>query len=141
MNADAQAVSRDSVAVTDASRLVASPRAPTAFQKTGVSVEVAECGHCSIATRVTQPTTGPNSCWTGVGGIGQSEFRSHQDRFATGCRAFGSSLREPLILTFVIGNDPLETVIGEELPIPHQPCLVRLDTDSEIDDGIDVRMR
>ena len=50
------------------------------------------------------------------------------------------SFREALVLAFVIGDDPFQTVVGIELALAHQTCLVALDTEAEVHDGVDCRM-
>ena len=53
----------------------------------------------------------------------------------------GRGLGEARVLALVVGDDALEAVVGVEAALPHQPRLVRLDAEAEVDDGVDVGVR
>jgi sorbitol-specific phosphotransferase system component IIBC len=95
---------------------------------------------CSVAARITHASSRSDSCWSRVVGVSDRKFRSHKDGFTTLLRELVGSFGESLILSFVIGDDPVDSVIRKVAPFTHQTSLIGLYANSQINHGVHVRM-
>src|SRR5680860_1387081 len=91
----------------------------------------------AIRGRVAEPAGLTNGAWARVLGIGDRQLRRAEHGFAGRGGGLGGGQGEPRVLALVVGHDSLEAVVGIEATRAHQPRLVRLDPEPEIDDRVD----
>ena len=99
---------------------------------------MAKRSHRTVPGWVAQATTGTHRYGPGVVWVGKRQFRCSEDRLTRGLAQGGRSLRESGVLAFVVIDDPLEAMIRVEPPFTHEPRLIRLDAQPDVDDRIHI---
>ena len=83
-----------------------------------------------VGRGVAEPPGGPHRGGPGVGRVGDGQLGGDEDRLAGALGDLGGRLGEAGVLALVVGDDPLEAVVGVERPAPHHRGLVRLDAEA-----------